>query len=337
MPIVFVIWHAYTLLHFDILAAKVRALEDQLEMLGQGSQDVVQQFRWQLPANIFVQFLAGHPILRKGRIGRVSLSIAWVSLVIGPILLLLLIQVQFLPYHSEGVTWLHRALVFLDIGLLWTLWSVVVDGGKEIWSLRKPRLILCVGSCAALSMSVALATFPGEWLDAQLTGRWIPPNGITAWLGARDDHDDPTWTSFHDLLFSGPYDAESGRRRSLFSNTLVLPGFDLPEAMQFDKQKLDSANHTLARKHGHFENAIFRGADLRKINLEYAQLQGADLTQANVQSAQLHNANLDGAKLYQTKLQLASLNSAGAAGADLDRAELQGAWLMKALRVRVAR
>ncbi|HKN28481.1 MAG TPA: pentapeptide repeat-containing protein [Roseiarcus sp.] len=329
-PVVFVIWHAYTLLHFDILAAKVRELEERLELLGQGSHEAVRQFRWQLPANIFVQFLAGHPALRKGRIGNVSQFIAWITLVFGPVFLLLLVQAQFLPYHSAPVTWLHRALVFFDLGLIWTLWPVVVDGRKEIWSLRGARPYLLVYSCAALSVSVALATFPGEWLEETLPNLRFGPNPLTAWLGARDENNNPIPTSLHDLLFNGPYDAESGGRRSLFSNTLVLPGFDLPGALQFDKQKLDSADYTLARKRGHFENAIFRGADLRKINLEYAQLQGADLTQANVQSAQLHNANLDGARLYQAKLQLASLDNADAAGADLDGAELQGAWLLKA-------
>ncbi len=181
-PIVFVIWQAYTLLHFDILAAKVRALEAQLVSpvnLKETAKDDVLRFRWQLPANIFVHLLAV-PQLTRGRIGFVSRSIAWISLVVGPILLLLLVQIQFLPFHSWQVTWLHRILVLIDLALLWALWPVVVDGGKEIWSLRRGRRALLVASCATLFVSVAVATFPGEWIDSKLDFEWIPPNWVTA-------------------------------------------------------------------------------------------------------------------------------------------------------------
>jgi uncharacterized protein YjbI with pentapeptide repeats len=116
-------------------------------------------------------------------------------------------------------------------------------------------------------------------------------------------------------------------RRSLFANTLVLPGFKLPDEKQFDAAKLDLVDATLAREGGHFENAIFEGADLRKIDLANAQLQGADLLRANLQSAQLQHANLDGSNLFQAKLQLASFDTAKADGANLAEAELQGAWL----------
>ena len=133
--------------------------------------------------------------------------------------------------------------------------------------------------------------------------------------------------SFHDLLFNGPYDEASQRRRSLFSNTLVLPGFDALVAAKIDDSKLGSVEQTIARKNGHFESAIFRGADLRKINLENAHLQGADLYEANLQGAQFYNANLKGVALYQAKLQCVSLGNALLQGASLDNAQLQGAWL----------
>jgi uncharacterized protein YjbI with pentapeptide repeats len=334
-PIVFVIWQAYTLLHFEILASKVRALESELQDLDEISADAVRQFRWQLPANIFVQLLAGHPELRKGRISYVSQSIAWISLVIGPILLLLLIQVQFLPYHSEQITWLHRFLVVLDLVLLWVFWPVVVGGGKKIWSLGEGRRTLLVASCAALLVSVAMATFPGEWIDSKLDFEWIPPNRVTAWLGAQDDLDRPVWTSFHDLLFSGPYDERSQRRRSLFSNTLVLPNFVAPGVLAIEEPKSGSNKQTRARKRRHFEKAVFRGADLHNANLENAHLEGASFYQAKLQDAQMYHANLRGADFYQAELGGASfvdaelgrvkLRGAHLEGADLLNASLQGA------------
>ena len=65
--------------------------------------DAREALRRQLPSNIFVQFLAGPRDIREGGLGLILKAIAWSSLVVGPVLLLLLIQVQFLPYHLEWV------------------------------------------------------------------------------------------------------------------------------------------------------------------------------------------------------------------------------------------
>ena len=328
-PIVFIVSHTYTLVHFVMLAGKVGVFNKELRnQLGNGTE-IKECLRWQLPANIFVQILAGPARLRKGRLGLLSNIIAWISLVIGPLLLLLLIQVQFLPFHSEGITWLHRGFVLVDVVLLWALWPTVVDGENEIIWLRPWRHILfALGSSAAIGIAVTAATFPGEWLDEHIGNKqWIPPNYVTAWLGATDEQDNPKSTSFHDLMFNGPYNEASQRRKSLFSNTLVLPGFDALVAAKIDNSKLGAVKQTIARKNGHFESAIFRGADLRKINLENAHLQGADLYEANLQGAQFYNANLKGVGLYQAKLQCVSLGNAQLQGASLDNAQLQGAWL----------
>jgi uncharacterized protein YjbI with pentapeptide repeats len=261
--------------------------------------------------------------------------IARISLVLGPILLLLLIQVQFLPYHSEQITWLHRFLVVLDLVLLWVFWPAVAGGEKRIWSLGDGRRTLLVASVATLIMSVFLATFPGEWIDAALDFKWIPPSALTAWLGAQDDHELAIPTSIHDLLFVGRYDERSQRRLSLFSNTLVLPNFDALGAMAIDESKLGSVKQTIARKRGHFEKAVFRGADLRKVNLENAHLEGANFYQAKLRDAQMYHATLLGADFYQAELQGASfvdaelgrvkLRAAQLEGADLANASLQGA------------
>jgi uncharacterized protein YjbI with pentapeptide repeats len=328
-PIVFIVSHAYTLVHFVMLAAKVGVFDAELRKQVRDAPETREGLRWQLPTNIFVQILAGPARLREGRLGFLSNTIASMSLVIGPVLLLLLLQVQFLPFHSEGITWLHRGFVLLDLVLLWALWPAVVDSGREIrWLHPWRHKLFALGSSAAIGIALTAATFPGEWLDEHIGNtQWIPPNGVTAWLGAMDKQDEPKSTSFHDLLFNGEYDPKIRRRRSPFSNTLVLPGFDALEAAKIDDSKLGTVKHTISRKHGHFESAVFQGADLRKVNLENSYLQGADLYQANLQGAQFYNANLKGAELYQAKLQCASLGNAQLQGASLDNAQLQGAWL----------
>jgi hypothetical protein len=128
--------------------------------------------------------------------------------------------------------------------------------------------------------------------------QWIPPNGVTAWLGAKDQRNNSIWTSFHDLLFNGEVDGVTRRRKSLFSNTLVLPAFDGLEAAKIDDtKKLDSLKHTLSLRGRHLESAIFNSADLRKTDLEGAQLQGASLFRAELQGAMLDHAQLQGASL----------------------------------------
>ncbi len=121
-PIVFIVSHAYTLVHFVMLGAKVGVYDAELRAQLGDAPETREGLRRQLPSNIFVQFLAGPRDIRKGGLGLILKLIAWFSLVIGPVLLLLLIQVQFLPYHLEWVTWVQRFAVLADVILLWLLW-----------------------------------------------------------------------------------------------------------------------------------------------------------------------------------------------------------------------
>jgi uncharacterized protein YjbI with pentapeptide repeats len=329
-PIVFIVSHAYTLVHFVMLASKIGVFNRELTNQLGNAAGTKEYLRWQLPANIFVQLLAGPEHLREGRLGFIANIIAAMSLVIGPILLLLLIQVQFLPFHSEWITWWHRILIVVDVVLLCMLWPTVVDGGSKIrWLRSSLRAVYALSACAAIGLAITAATFPGEWQDEHVGNKqWIPANLVPDWdwLGAKDADHKPKATSFHDLLFNGAYDAARQRRKSLFSNTLVLPGFDVFEGAETTVSKLGFFEYSFTRKNGHFEGAIFESADLRKINLENAYLQGASLLHAKLQGAQFYNANLDGAELYQAKLQGASLNLVRLNGAGLSGAELQGAY-----------
>jgi hypothetical protein len=77
-----------------------------------------ERLQWQLPSNIFVQFLIGPPDIRDKPFGLLLRAIAWVTLVIAPVLLLLLMQIQFLPFHSSFITWTQRGILLADQALL---------------------------------------------------------------------------------------------------------------------------------------------------------------------------------------------------------------------------
>ena len=78
-----------------------------------------------------IQFLAGPSDLRESAFGRLLRGIAWITLVVAPVLLLLTIQIQFLPYHSSFVAWTQRIALLFDLMLVWWLWRKVLSGGER--------------------------------------------------------------------------------------------------------------------------------------------------------------------------------------------------------------
>ena len=126
-PLLFLIVHAYVLLHFTLLAGKVGAFDAELQKQI-GDREIRARLRRQLPSNIFVQFLAGPREVRTGAIGILLRFIAQISLVVGPIALLAFFSSSFLPYHSEGISWWQRLILVADFVLLWILWPSVARG-----------------------------------------------------------------------------------------------------------------------------------------------------------------------------------------------------------------
>ena len=106
-PALFLIIHTYILLHCALLAGKVGAFHSELQtQISDKSTRAL--LRRQLPSNIFVQFLAGPREVRTGIVGFMLRLIAQISLVAGPLALLICFQLQFLPYHDEPIVWWHR-------------------------------------------------------------------------------------------------------------------------------------------------------------------------------------------------------------------------------------
>jgi len=95
---------------------------------------------------------------------------AWITLAIAPVLILLMFQFSFLPYHSHLATWTHRLLILGQLAVVYLLWPGVLDARREPqWVMQR----LSSGPMAGLPFEVAgvsllilvsliAAAFPGE-------------------------------------------------------------------------------------------------------------------------------------------------------------------------------
>ena len=351
-PLLFLIVHAYVLLHFVLLADKVGVFHAELAAQV-GDEDLRTRLRRQLPSNIFVQFLAGPHEVRTGFMGMLLRLIAQISLVIAPLAVLMFILFQFLPYHNEAIAWWQRIAVVIDLALLWTLWPSIARGETSSMAWRDfrrvPVALSAIASAGMLLLVFTVATFPGEWLHKNpVSVRFIPYDPLGEGVSR---------VSLHDFLLAGNVNLIARKPNSLWSNRLVLPQFDasaLPRGLSLRGRRLEGAVLVEAKLRGadftatNLEGAALDGADLREARFECAsprarslatkegsekvcaRLEKATLSNTVLQGAVLDGADLREAFLPRARLQGASLDSAHLQGADLQGAQLQGANLADA-------
>jgi len=348
-PILFVIFHIYVLLQVLLLAHTAAAYNDAVERLGFAEKESA-SLRQRLANTLFAQIFAGAPRERSGWIGWMLQAIAWITLAIAPILILVVFQFSFLAYHSHLATWTHRLLILSELAVAFVLWPLVLDARQDFewataWTefkrtfaaplrllqpqdgrhggrlLLRQQSLLLTSSALFLIISLSLGSFPGE----------------------------P-----HINLFTGhsPFSVECDRwlQRKFDLFDLRFDRLDLPHVDVIDHEKLEKIEE-VAEKTGELPNQsdrtrIVRGrdlncgdfsnsADLRRVDLsdsrlvnvhlQNARLQGASLDDADLRGASLALAELQGASFDRAKLQGASLDFAQLQGSSLDSTELQGA------------
>jgi uncharacterized protein YjbI with pentapeptide repeats len=359
-PAVLVIFHFYVFLQLLGLARKARDYDRVLREAAPAAPDR-QLLRQRLDSFLVLQFLAGPTEQRAGFSGLSLRLIAWITLVGGPVLILLQGQLIFLPYHAVWITWFQRIAILIDFAVIWYFWNTVRSEDTAIFS-RLPSLAWqLVGGIATVLIvvfSICLATFPGEFVNDHLPGRGV-------------------WNFLREPLFAGEANEVSGRPESLFSNRLVLTDQRL-----VDPDKLDKVEVTHSLRGRDLTAAVLNRADMRKVDftgakmdnvrliganlqrarfgcavrgrgrpikdisdiaesdlectsllravLDLAEMQGAILWMANLQGASLNYTHMQGANLALARLQNASLLGVQMQGAQLNRAQMQGAWLVRA-------
>jgi uncharacterized protein YjbI with pentapeptide repeats len=291
-PLLFVIFHAYLLLNLKLLADNVERYNDLVQSARpverkDAETEDESHFRLLLPNFAFVQLTAGPSAVRHGRMGWLLRLMVWLTVVIGPIALLLLIEFKFLPYHLHWLSWWHRILLACDVLMLWSFWPHL--------TLSDARFHFTPGSVAGLvlgltvaAFAVLIATFPGERMDKNFVATATP---IYAWL------------------FSG---SNAGGYIDGFSpNFLIIQDGKFPDKLPLVRRDL--------------RDAILVRCVLHEANLTKSDLRGADLSRCDLRGADLTEARLQGATLVETELGGTTLDSARFEAANLELAHLEGA------------
>jgi uncharacterized protein YjbI with pentapeptide repeats len=325
-PILFVIVHVYVLLQMLLLARTAAVYNTAVERADLSPEENA-ALRQRLVNTLFAQIFAGSPREREGWLGWLLKAMAAITLVIAPVLILLVIQFMFLPYHSHLVTWMHRFLIAVELAAAFVLWPLVLDAQHDfewtqIWAQLKRttalplrllgrkdqrreesvwlrRQVIPLASCITFVLvSLLLATFPGEPHVNLFTGQALSSVHCSRWVSQFD----------------------------LVVDRFVLAGIDVVDDEKFDKMESvttkDGQHPALGERTRNFSHrdlncGIFAGADLRRVDFSNARMQGAALAGARLQAASLSYAQLQGADLRGANLQ----------NANLSWAELQGAYL----------
>jgi uncharacterized protein YjbI with pentapeptide repeats len=350
-PILAVLLHLGLMGQLVQLARKTLEFAASIRML-ETSDQRTHPLRLELDNFFFAQAIAGPE--RSRIVGMFLHGMSWLTIVAMPVLLLVYMQLVFLPYHDVGVTWVHRVALIADIALLvligvfmWRLETSFLRAFLHT-SLHHPvSLLLTAGLLIAAALfSIFVATIPGEAGEQpaapgarqasagrQLFGYTLQGLAEGSLLGFFQRNLNVTDT---DLVIDK--DVTPGRP------TLNLRGRDLRFA-KFDRTDLHQADMTGANLDG----ASLVGTDLRGVWMSCADLnalllsdshragqcasaRGANLSKARLAEAKMAGvdmrlAKLDEARLEGAQLGHAILSGASFASARLDGADLSGAWL----------
>jgi uncharacterized protein YjbI with pentapeptide repeats len=316
-----------------MLARKALEFDKAIRIL-EATEKRTHPLRLELHNFFFVQAIAGP---ERSRVMSVFLhGMSWLTLVALPVVVLLYVQVVFLPYHDTGITWAHRAAVTADVALLGLIGVFLTRPEVSIFSavgritVKHPLALAATMSVLlfVLVFSYLVATIPGEPLDrvarglSRPAGIAVQPERVTygfavPFLGPRSDG--TLFGVFEKNLNVTDLDLVADKDVTAGEPSRNLRGRDLRFA-RLDRTDLHQADLTGAN----LEGASLVGADLRNIILQCADVDELILTgdRAKAQCPHAPRANFSGAKLSGARLLGADLRGARFEGADLAGADL---------------
>lgn len=319
-PILLVLFHIGVVSQLVLLARKTLELDRAVTAL-ESSSLRAHPLRLELDNFFFVQAMAGPQ--RSHVMSAFLHGMSWLTLVLLPVILLLFIQIRYLPFHDEAVTSAHRVALLADISMLLLIGIFLTRAEPSFplafWRTSRDHPVTFAGTAVLLAIigffSLFVATIPGETLDrlALSTGLVQRPQMTGATTRGR------SVVAPSIMGFALPFATArtDGTLFGVFHRNIVATDLDLASS-----------------KDGKDAVLVLRGRDLRYAKLDRTDLHGADMT-----SADLFGASLTGANLADARLQCADLSGlyltddrasalcASARSANFSRANLKGAVL----------
>jgi uncharacterized protein YjbI with pentapeptide repeats len=350
-PTLLILLHAHLLLQIKLLSSTLTAVEHCASELH--SIALRREQRSLLYPCLAAQVLLGHN--GEGQTARLGCLIAWLTLLALPIVLLTWMVLTFVPYHHAGLIWLQRLALFVDLGLLWSVWGEILrtrpgrrrwPGGGD-WRRYVGPAVATSASALVCFMALAVAVIPGERLESltrggrlrrifRLTDRAFP-RGLD--LAAQTLVEAMPPPEVMAVYFQSGQDPQAAWRD--YTRGLDLSGRDLRGANFADTRLVNADLRDSVLTGANLQRAMLRGvvftagagvADDQDSApaLGSAQLKGATLRGADLEDVDLSGVALDGADLAGARLRGATLRRTVLRGAGLQDAEMQGANLMLA-------
>ena len=336
-PIVIVLFHVGVITQLVMLARKTLELDRALRLI-EVTERRSHPLRLELHNFFFVQAIAGPE--RSRIVGGLLHGLSWLTLIVLPLLVLLYIQVAFLPYHDIRITWAHRVALVADMGLL-VLIGVFLTRAEQsllraLWGATLAHPLTVLVSILVLmtvsAFSFMVATVPGERID--VIGRRLTGDaGPVARMGG---------TASYGFMVPFLNIGSEGKLLGLFERNLNVTDLDLV----VDKD-VTAGEPTLNLRRRDLRHARLDRSDLHQADLTGADLEGASLVGADLRGVLLHCADVTlllltedrrgarcpkaaGANFNRAKLSDADLTGLDLTGARLEETDLTGASLAHA-------
>ncbi len=315
-PIILVLFHLGVVGQLVLLARKTLEFDNAIRLLETGPNRS-HPLRLELHNFFFVQAIAGPH--RSRIMGGLLHSMTWLTLVILPVVLILYIQVMFLPYHDVIITWTHRIALVADVAML-TLIGVFLARAETsfftaFWrtTMAHPFSFLVTSTVigAVTLFSFLIATVPGEALDR--LGQAV--------LGAPKKQGEPQYYSGFMIPFVSANVTTNGALFGIFHRNLVVTDTDLVVDREVSAGEPTVNLRGRELRFARLDRSDLHQADLTGANLEHASLAGTDLRDAWLNCADLNELLLSEDR---NKAQCTSARNADFSRARLGRARMTG-------------
>lgn len=323
-PILLVMFHLGVISQLVLLARKT--LELDVSVRGLEATDLrTHPLRLELDNFFFVQAIAGPH--RSYVMSAFLHGMSWLTLVVLPVILLLYVQIRYLPFHDEAVTWAHRIALIADIGMLVLIGIFLTRAETSFpaafWRSTREHPYTFVSTTVLLAVvaffSFFVATIPGETLDrvAGSLGWSSTGRSTSADFGRGSGQDVAPAAAGFSLPFATA--RADGTLFGVFHRNLLATDLDLTASK--DGKAGDGG-------------LVLRGRDLRYAKLDRTDFHGADLTNADLGGASLVGANLAGVRMQCADINELYLSDnreaarcVSARGTNFSRANMKGARL----------